>query len=66
VVVEPVECGVDGAAYQRGALRLQPTLFCACGFVAQGDTWEEAGAGLDAHLDDEPEDEAIEHDGPPT
>jgi hypothetical protein len=53
------EHGIHSAVYERAATGLQPTLFCLCGFAAQGDTWEEAGAELDAHLDEEP-DEAIE------
>lgn len=47
---EQGEHGVEGAAYRRDAGGKTPTLFCLCGFEAEGETWETAGAALDAHL----------------
>lgn len=44
------KCGIDGAIYQRTAAGLETRLFCSCGFVAKGETWEEAGVELDGHL----------------
>ncbi len=43
-------CGIEGAVYQRVAGGLETRLFCSCGFVAKGETWEEAGIELDGHL----------------
>jgi hypothetical protein len=40
----PRECGVDN---MMGYL----VIFCACGFVAHGDTWGEAGDSMDIHLE---------------
>ncbi len=42
----PIACYVD-------ALRHLLVLECACGERCEGDTWEEAGAEMDAHLDGE-------------
>lgn len=47
---ERSECEIDGAAYDRNAGGLDPSLFCSCGFVAYGDTWSEAGSKMDDHL----------------
>ena len=41
---------VGDAVYQRTAAGLEPRLFCSCGFVAVGMTWEEVGEEYDAHL----------------
>lgn len=49
----PVEHGIGSAAYVRTALGLEPTLFCLCGFAAQGSEWQDAGAELDFHLAEE-------------
>lgn len=43
--------GIEGGAYRRGPDGKTPTLFCLCGHEADGATWEEAGAALDAHLE---------------
>ena len=49
-------CEVQGAAYQNmGHGHVEPRIFCSCGFTAKGETWEDAGADYDAHLDDESE-----------
>lgn len=45
--------GVAQSCYVRDAGGLRATMFCMCGFVASGDSWEEAGAELDEHLDAE-------------
>ncbi len=45
-VLHEVEGAVPGPT--GGAL-----ISCVCGFMAKGDTWEEAGAEMDAHLDPE-------------
>jgi hypothetical protein len=50
------EHGVAEAAYvlvQSGTYF--PTLICLCGFFARGETWEEAGAELDEHLEKNPQ-----------
>lgn len=44
------KCGIECAVYQRTASGLETRLFCTCGFVAEGETWEEAGIELDGHL----------------
>lgn len=33
-----------------GSLKYAPALECSCGFVAQADTWEDAGIGFDEHV----------------
>lgn len=41
----PTECAFDN-------IRRSRVIFCACGHACYGDTWEEAGAEMDDHLDD--------------
>ena len=49
---EPVH-GVEAACYSAVGPGLWDChLYCPCGFVARGDTWEEAGAELDEHLEE--------------
>jgi hypothetical protein len=46
------EHGIRGAVYQRRAPDgLMCVLECLCGAIFVGDTWEEAGADLDHHLE---------------
>ena len=47
------EHGIDGAVYARHAHGLVPVLFCLCGFETGpgNDSWEEAGAELDEHME---------------
>jgi hypothetical protein len=49
------EHGIQEAVYTRTAVGLQPMLVCLCGEVCQGDSWEEVGTDLDAHLADRTE-----------
>ena len=43
-------CEIEQAVYCRTVIGLEPTLFCSCGYAAQGADWEEAGQDYDAHL----------------
>jgi hypothetical protein len=54
VRAEPeIEHGIDGGAYSHeGAGIFTHNLFCLCNFVAEGDSWENAGAILDEHLEE--------------
>jgi|GEM_PF-6510910 len=51
-VSEEVDHGIESAVYQRTAFGLQPRLECLCGETFLADSWEEAGADLDAHLEE--------------
>ena len=54
------EHGIDGGFYDNMAHlakgRLTPRLMCLCGYTTSPscDTWEEAGADLDEHLEEVP------------
>jgi hypothetical protein len=49
------EHNVEGIYYRnRGLPELDRVIECSCGFVATGDTWEDAGREYDQHLEEEP------------
>jgi hypothetical protein len=52
---EEQEHGPEQAAYMlTGPGPYQPTIICMCGEACSADTWEDAGAEFDRHLEEFP------------